>query len=1006
MKRLLFLSLLLLALTPRLQADNHWSLSFDPNDQGQANSTVVYAKLNLGQLPNEPDWTAYEVAAFIGEEVRAVVAAGRHANPSVASFVDNNYFALNVKGNFDQQGTSDNGKPITFKMWNTNTGIEYNLTCAQSITFGSNETTYGSSSDLIELSAVEVTALSFSNSTYTMNVGEKLDLAAQLELSPQGATQPNNLTWDYEQTYFTMTPDGVFEALAPTPQSTMVTVQAGNVSYNCYVRILQPATSVSLSQTAIEVTRDEYISDILTKIVSLQPQGATDEVLWESADETIVQPLQGGYVWLAAAVGQTTMKAYAAYRTEDGMLVKREGVAPATLTVTVVAPVIPVSGITLNFTDVECAVGDDLMSVMPQLYTVVSESGETPSNTSVKYSQPEGVTPGVIQVSADGATVSVVGKGSTVLRITSVANAQAYADINITVYNPAKDVTLPNSGITVTYNGNALDITSQVNGAMNFTPADHDPFTRGEMTVSLTDNQQIANVTMGYDNSQNWSLQQFVVNAAGTATIQVWFRYPNYLQNSLSKEAMTYTEVTRTMPLLVKQGLTGFDFSFNVPQPLKVGQTVTLAVTPQPQGVEFDAQSLVASFISYDLPEGWEFIEVLGKTVANGSVEFTLRPKMPFTGGLNLTYEGAEVLPNAPRVSANYAAWLSEGWQWRTYPVMKGVAVDELFPNHEADEVRSQQALMAYDANAGYFGELYEQGLSGNTAYKMKGSKAISLADANPIYGAQYPNNDWAVSQRLLKSWTWLAYPYFNSYPLSALTCLNPQEGDRIVSRANGFANYDGTKWVGSLTALSPEEAYLYYNNSGVVREMTWTAETELYSQHVDVAQVGPAGSRRYASPLLQGWNYEPKSYRDNMSVVARLDGFADLTHYTIGAYVDGECRGEGVAIDGRLYITVHANSGEQVSFRLRNTQTAEVQVIDQVVAVQATLGTLQQPLVLTISGSESQGISTVASDTATETTEATFDLNGRRVSQAAKGVVIRRTADGKVSKHILNAER
>lgn len=1005
MKRLLFLSLLLQALTPRLQADNHWSLSFDPNDQGQANSTVVYAKLNLGQLPNEPDWTAYEVAAFIGDEVRAVVEAGRHANPSVATFVDNNYFALNVKGNFDQQGTSDNGKPITFKMWNTNTGIEYNLTCAQAIAFGSNETTYGSSSDLIELSAVEVTALSFSNSTYTMNVGEKLDLAAQLELSPQGATQPNNLTWDYEQTYFTMTPDGVFEALAPTPQSTMVTVQAGNVSYNCYVRILQPATSVSLSQTAIEVTRDEYINDILTKIVSLQPQGATDEVLWESADETIVQPLQGGYVWLAAAVGQTTMKAYAAYRTDDGMLVKREGVAPATLTVTVVAPVIPVSGITLNFTDIECAVGDDLMSVMPQLYTVVSESGETPSNTSVKYSLPEGVTPGVIQVSADGATVSVVGKGSSVLRITSVANAQAYADINITVHNPAKDVTLPNSGITVTYNGNALDITNQVSAAMTFIPADHDPFTRGEMTVSLTDNPEIANVTMGYDNGQNWGVQQFMVNAAGRATIQVWFHYPNYLANSIGKE-MTYTEVTRTMPLVVKQGLSGFTYNFDVPQPMKVGQTVTLTVTPQPAGVEFNANDINVSFTSNSLPQGWEFMDVLGKSTVNGSVEFTLRPRMPFDGTMSLTYNGSNALPDEPSLSANYATWLSEGWQWRTYPVMKGVSFDQLFPNHEADEVRSQQTLMAYDANAGYFGELYEQGMQGFTAYKMKGNKAISLADADVLYGAQYPSNGWTVSQRLLMSWTWLAYPYFNSYHISTLTCLNPQAGDRIVSRANGFAAYDGTKWEGSLTTLSPEEAYLYYNNSGQVRQVNWTSEEDLYPQHVNVAQVGPAGSRRYASPLLQGWNYEPKSYRDNMSVVARLDGFADLTHYTIGAYVDGECRGEGVAIDGRLYITVHANSGEQVNFRLRNTQTAEVQVIDQVVAVQATLGTLQQPLVLTISGSESQGISTVASDAATETTEATFDLNGRRVSQAAKGVVIRRTADGKVSKHILNAER
>ena len=113
MKRLLFLSLLLLAIAPGMRADNHWSLSFDPNEQGQANSTVVYAKLNLGQMPAEPDWTVYEVAAFIGDEVRAIVPAGRHPNPAVVERADNNYFELNVKGNFDQQGSADNGKAIT-----------------------------------------------------------------------------------------------------------------------------------------------------------------------------------------------------------------------------------------------------------------------------------------------------------------------------------------------------------------------------------------------------------------------------------------------------------------------------------------------------------------------------------------------------------------------------------------------------------------------------------------------------------------------------------------------------------------------------------------------------------------------------------------------------------------------------------------------------------------------------------------------------------------------------
>ena len=70
MKRFLTLLTLLASFAGMWAQDSHFELSFDPSQQGSYGSTVVYAKLDLANQQSE-DYAAYEVAAFVGDELAA-----------------------------------------------------------------------------------------------------------------------------------------------------------------------------------------------------------------------------------------------------------------------------------------------------------------------------------------------------------------------------------------------------------------------------------------------------------------------------------------------------------------------------------------------------------------------------------------------------------------------------------------------------------------------------------------------------------------------------------------------------------------------------------------------------------------------------------------------------------------------------------------------------------------------------------------------------------------------
>ena len=96
--------------------------------------------------------------------------------------------------------------------------------------------------------------------------------------------------------------------------------------------------------------------------------------------------------------------------------------------------------------------------------------------------------------------------------------------------------------------------------------------------------------------------------------------------------------------------------------------------------------------------------------------------------------------------------------------------------------------------------------------------------------------------------------------------------------------------------------------------------------------------------------------------------------------------------VDGRLFITAHANSGEQVSFQLHNELTNEYIGIDQTVnSGSMRLGSLKAPVQLT-GQLVVTGISNIER---TPQHAERYDLNGRTVNADRKGMTIERMANG-----------
>lgn len=344
----------------------------------------------------------------------------------------------------------------------------------------------------------------------------------------------------------------------------------------------------------------------------------------------------------------------------------------------------------------------------------------------------------------------------------------------------------------------------------------------------------------------------------------------------------------------------------------------------------------------------------------------------------------------------------NNGWDWIYYPANYPLISYEegsYLPwlnqdaNNRIIDLRSQTELLYNDDTYGLFGTI-DHLSSGEGMYKIK-AKYEDAADAMFVASE---NDDYywdsGSNKPIYKGYNWIGYTNEWDITFAEFNTINEynkaSDGDMIIGK-NGFAEYDATYggWIEQNGfILQAGKGYIYYSAS----------EDEKYVNFEVYPSLEEAPAKQRATRQMPSvWQYNAGAFADNMAMVAEISNLNNPEDYTIGAFVDGECRGEGNFVVGnKMMISVAGKAGEEVSFRLYNHITGEYSEIFETVKYGQKLGSLKKPVALT--SPETTGIRNLELGVSSSDAQV-FDMNGRRVETMSKsGVyVIKTVENGKV---------
>lgn len=187
------------------------------------------------------------------------------------------------------------------------------------------------------------------------------------------------------------------------------------------------------------------------------------------------------------------------------------------------------------------------------------------------------------------------------------------------------------------------------------------------------------------------------------------------------------------------------------------------------------------------------------------------------------------------------------------------------------------------------------------TSYKAK----VEADRSYTLQGIQI--NPSSIVVNLSEGWNWIGYPLGQTFTVSeAMLTAQPDEYDCIVGQ-EGFAQFAGGKWLGSLKAMRPGLGYMYL--SGSDKAFTY------FSGMVSKAQ---SLFPRKAARQQDVWTTDVYAYADIMCVIAKLydEGMTTADRrYTVGAFCGTECRGIGKYEDGKLWLNVTGKAGDEIRF-------------------------------------------------------------------------------------------
>lgn len=322
MKKML-LTLMLMATVTVTLAQSGWN---DP-DGAYQEQTVVYVTVDCGEYDIYSGVTEPQVAAFIGDEIRALAT-------SYQSLGNYKVYTLRVGGTSD-----DNGSVIDFKFYDPVSGLVYPLEMtdeqyeAAEITYQGDYTYQENQSiKLFTGSATPANEMRFTyydveHGSIFMNVGDVMTIedGGSLEylfVSPTNgeeipATTPEaTLEWDLssydnagnQASHYVSIKENVITALNSTPYGINVTARAGSLQMSVNIFVYQPVTEIVIEDADIYLGVGRFVPDVTYNGGDSYP--TTPGVTFSVESEDVVQ-IVGGITIVPVAKGSVTVTAVA-----------------------------------------------------------------------------------------------------------------------------------------------------------------------------------------------------------------------------------------------------------------------------------------------------------------------------------------------------------------------------------------------------------------------------------------------------------------------------------------------------------------------------------------------------------------------------------------------------------------------------------------------------------------------------------------------------------------------
>lgn len=915
------------------------------NPNAYPDEHVIYVGLTEGSLDNcgqkELPENTY-LGAFIDGECRGL-AKVQKKSLSVALTI--NYFPLRVKGD-----TNDEGKAISFRLLYPGGQLSYVYDlqpAADAVTYTNKKTT-GTLSDLFPLKFIQPLYYGFTQETVSVKVGEQINLLDYITFEPANANIPE-LNWNmYEESEYVNIEGNKLTAIKSTGKYGSVGVfpklwdmkNTGQYS-DINIRVIQPATSIEL--------RDEYkngitvnlgdtaaLNTVLRSGYTTAPADCNEELTWKSSDETAILPMIGSDIGKFNPVKTGTYT----------MTLSGEN-ASVDLKVTVIKPVEYINPVG-RVKEIKMYIGDNLLSILPSGYKVMPEDA---TDRSVRYE----VLPSYNQdqefkyneILEDNGSEGIFARkpGRARIAIISNQNPQASCTYEVIVKDGPTNITFKQDEMTFLMpikDTDKWDISEDIRNNIIMTPSwpKYEEYESYDIAQSNLDISSLTDAVKLYYDFKKDSLSASVVKV-GEGWIDISYSSERTIATEEGLRNDEY-EISNHFHVTIMESLKGFKVDEYVE--MVSTETRDFVLTPDPVGAEVDPSRVEVTITpdSY-VPEEWKSIVEIVPT-DDTMLNYTIRPHGVGRATISVKLDGVEVASSNVLIGQRYMQ--KAGWKWTSF-YAGGVSWNspEIELGNVVEEIRSEDALLYNDPEYGYFGDINR--LESGTCYKIKvKEEEPGLLDLRIMYTGAY--EDMRTHRQIVPMWNWLGNPYQYDHDINSVFSTEDayankfNVGDRIVSKDDGFAEYNGEKWTGTLTTLHAGLGYMYFNAGSENVDMEYQRESLM-----------PQGTPVMNAPQHKQsvWTYNSAPFADNMTIVADLGNDYSAERFTVGAFVGDECRGEGEMIDGKCFITVHADKGETISFKLHDAVSGEMRTINEQMPFAKMAGSLRAPQRLTVGG-------------------------------------------------------